>query len=202
MKQELVHKALHRCCRAWQALPAAPTREAASIARHARLCEACCGPLPHTLLPHHCSSHLLVYAADARKLRPRLPTKEDGFTKARGQWRRRQRDSGGTPSTRTRPATTTTLLNPHSSHKTTSGPGIYQGGISNIGHQQLHMDDAETHLDPSAAALHNQTSPTERLLPPPLPRACPTVPAHPPSAAAACETFHLHKAQALRILHM
>ena len=29
--------------------------------------------------------------------------KEGGFTKARGQWGRRLRDSGGTPSTRTRP---------------------------------------------------------------------------------------------------
>ena len=46
LKQELVHEALQEVLPVPQNLPAAPTREAASIARHA-----------HTLLRHHSSSH-------------------------------------------------------------------------------------------------------------------------------------------------
>ena len=56
-------------------LPAAPTGEAASIARYARL-QRLAGPsptYPTTLL--HSSSHLLVCAAGVRKLGPRLNKK-------------------------------------------------------------------------------------------------------------------------------
>ena len=57
-------------------LPAAPTGEAASIARYARL-QRLAGPsptYPTTLL--HSSSHLLVCAAGVRKLGPRMNKKK------------------------------------------------------------------------------------------------------------------------------
>ena len=53
---ELVQEALRGCCQAPQNLPVTPKREAASIARHTRLCEAWWA-FPHTL-PYYATAAL------------------------------------------------------------------------------------------------------------------------------------------------
>ena len=87
-------------------------------------------------------------SCSARELVPRLNMKEDHSTKARGQLWRRQQDSGGTPSTRARPAFVLVSINCT---------------------RMVYMTAAETHLVPE----HSPAEPNAPLLLlPPLPPDC------------------------------